>query len=457
MGARPDTRKLPWPVTIFLILLVVPWVINIGDSRLSPSRIFLLFSVLPCLAMWASGKAGRIRIADIAVLGYCLWAVIAFTANYDFATAIRSGGLIFVETAGAYFLARCYIRSADDFKNVVALLFKIILVLLPFALFEVLTGQKPILAMARLVMPAIDVTMMDIRWGLYRAQGPFEHPLLFGTFCGSIFAMTHLVLGEGQPLLKRWLQTALVALVAFLSLSSGPLSGVAAQFVLLLWNWALGRFKARWKLLWGLLAGVWIGISLTSTQSVPAFYVTHAPVFDRFDAYYRLLEWDYGVATIMRHPIFGIGFEAYDRPDWMARSIDMFWLTHGVDFGLPGAFLMMLIFVGSVATVGFKSLKDDRAQLYRVAYLLSMTSFFLCGWTLHFWNATYCVFLFLLASGFWIADSGTKAATLPPRSPRPGKRPLEGKRAAKERPALLRRPSAQASVRTKSRHSISDA
>ena len=453
---RSDAQKLPWPVTLFLILLIVPWVINVGDSRLSPYRIFLVVSLLPCLVTWATGKAGRIRIADLVILSYCLWAVIALSEVHDVGVAIRSGGLLFVETAGAYFLARCYIRTADDFKNMVSVLFKIIVLLLPFALFEVITGRKPILEIASLVMPAVDPTMMDQRWGLYRAQGPFDHPILFGVFCGSIFAMTHLVLGEGQQMLKRWLKTALIAFIAFLSLSSGPLSALAGQLMLLSWNWTLGRFSGRWKLLWGILATVWIGLSLTSKQSIPEFYITHAPIFDRFDAYYRLLEWNYGTATVMRHPLCGIGCNPYERPDWMAASIDMFWLTHAVCFGIPGGILMMLTLVASAATVGFKSLTDDRARLYRTAYLIAMTSFILSGWTVLFWNATYCLFIFLLASGLWIPDLKTKTASAAQRRA-PSRRKLEELETPGERPALRRKSPTRAPVRARSRRSPAEA
>ena len=34
-----------------------------------------------------------------------------------------------------------------------------------------------------------------------------------------------------------------------------------------------------------------------------------------------------------------------------------------------------------------------------------MTAFFMVGWTVHFWGATYVLFLFLLGSGVWILDA----------------------------------------------------
>jgi hypothetical protein len=43
-------------------------------------------------------------------------------------------------------------------------------------------------------------------------------------------------------------------------------------------------------------------------------------------------------------------------------------------------------------------------EQYRLGYLITMCSFFLAGWTVHFWNGTYVLFLFLLGSGYWMLD-----------------------------------------------------
>src|SRR5262245_47437049 len=65
---RAERKKICWPVFLFLTALAVPWVIFLGPLRLSLYRMVLLMTILPCLGMWMIGKAGRIRIADIALL-----------------------------------------------------------------------------------------------------------------------------------------------------------------------------------------------------------------------------------------------------------------------------------------------------------------------------------------------------------------------------------------------------
>ncbi len=59
---------------------------------------------------------------------------------------------------------------------------------------------------------------------LWRVQGAID---LFGVCCGRIFAMSHLVIGYGQPWFRR-LREPFVVAPSFLALPSGPI-GAGAQ------------------------------------------------------------------------------------------------------------------------------------------------------------------------------------------------------------------------------------
>lgn len=418
--AAEPAAKLPWPVVMFMIALVIPWFIYVGSLRLSPYRIVLIITIVPCLRRLIGGQAGPLRLPDIAILLYCLWAVICLAVVHGVNTGIQSGGIVFVESLGGYLLARVYIRTAEDFHNMVWLLFKIVVFLLPFGILEMVSGQKPWLQLFGAVLPVIEATQMDPRWGLARVQGPFDHPILFGVCCGSILAMTYMVLGYGQSFARKSFKTAIVAATAFLALSSGPLTALMAQFLLLIWNGMLSGMKARWKLLWLIIVGLQTAIYLRSGESIARFYISHAPLFDSWSAYYRLLIWEYGSATVMNHPVFGIGYNQYERPSWMVPSVDMFWLNHGIMFGLPGALFMALTFISTSALVGKQTIVDPKLNDFRTGYLIAMAGFFIVGWTVHFWNGTYSLFLFLLASGIWLADvsASAKGAEGRPRNPK---------------------------------------
>ena len=188
-----DTKRktLPWPVFLFLVSLLIPWIIIIGPMRLSVYRFVLLIWLFPCLLMLITGKAGRIRVADISLLLYCLWCFLAISMVHGLSYAVQPAGMIFIETMGAYLFARCFIRDADDFHNMVLLLFRLIAFLLPFAIFETVTRHNILLEALSHVYQTFPDADSEPRWGLRRVQTIFEHPILFGVACASAFSLTN--------------------------------------------------------------------------------------------------------------------------------------------------------------------------------------------------------------------------------------------------------------------------
>lgn len=390
-------------VVFFLGSLFIPWLWSIGPVIVSPFRLILIFSVVPCLFIWASGKAGGFRFADFMILFHGFWCIVALSAVHGLTTGVQSGGIIFVETVGAYLLGRCFIRNADQFRAAVQVLFWAVAIILPLALVEVVTNKNVALSFFSSFFPTHVLAYNEPRWGFRRVQTVFEHPILFGVSCGAILALVHLVLGDRGTAFRRWMRSGAVVLTAFLSLSGGPMTALAAQIGLLSWNWLFRNNEKRWLIIWALVAAMYIFISIASNQTVPEFYLTHFS-FDKGSAYYRILIWHFGSGSALNHPLFGVGFGRWDRPLWMPGSIDMFWLYSAVLFGLPAGFSMMLAFLSTVWTIGLKKGLDATRLQYRTAFLIVMTGYFLVGWTVHFWNATYVLFLFLLGSGSWLVE-----------------------------------------------------
>ncbi len=398
-----EHAKLAWPVRILLISLFLPWTWHIGPLAISPYRLVVLVMVMPCLFLWITGRAGRVRSADITILLYCLWCFMSLVVNHGLEGSIQQAGIQFIETAGAYFIARCYIRNADNFYDAIRLLFWIVVILFPFAILEAVTNRNFLLEFLSKFVQAFPLSGREARWGLRRVQGVLEHPILFGVVCGSIFALVHLVLGYGEKAGRRWLRTGIVGATALLSLSAGPISALAAQAMLIFWNWLLRNYEYRWRLLVGLLSAMWILLSLVAKRSVPNIFLSFFS-FDAQSAYFRILIWTFGTQSALNHPLFGVGMNRWERPSWMPSSIDMFWLTHAVYYGIPAAILMIVAFILPLLSIGFLKNLDERLEQYRTGYIIAMCSFFLAGWTVHFWNAPYVLFLFLLGSGLWMLD-----------------------------------------------------
>jgi hypothetical protein len=406
-SSRSKKTKTAWPVFLFLLALVVPWIIYVGPLRMSLYRIVLVVMVLPCLGRWIAGKAGSIRAADIALTLFWLWRALSFVSNNGLAAAMQPSGIVFVETLGPYMLARCYIRNADDFYNAVRLLFWIVVFLFPFAVVETVTGQNILRQLFGLIW-LTDTEATEMRSGLTRARSIFDHAILFGLCTGSLFALVCLVLGYQKSFLQTALKSTIVVATSLCSLSAGPLIAVVTQGALLAWNGTLRSVKSRWKILIGLLGSLSLVVELVAKRS-PIDIVVGYFTFDPFSYWYRMLEWEFGWRSVMNHPLLGVGVnDDWERPPEIFPSIDTFWLDVTVHSGLPAAFLMLLTFSSIFLGVGLKKGLDDKLIDYRTGFLITMMAFFLDGWTVAYWDHAYVFFLFLLGSGVWMADVETQ-------------------------------------------------
>jgi hypothetical protein len=408
--AAPAPKHLSYWVVVFVVSIFLPWLFTVGSMALSPYRLVLIVATFPCLAYWLMGRAGRVRLTDILLFMYWAWCSFSFIVLHGLNAAVQPAGILFFETLGPYLLARCFIRDAEDFRKFISLIFTMVAILLPFSIAETLTGRSFISEILGALFRTHISAGTEPRWGLSRVQSVFEHPILYGVVMGSILAFVHLVLGYGQSAVRRNAQTATVAFASFLSLSAGPISSVVAQIFLLMWNWLAGSYSYRWRILWGLGAAMYVTIAMVSNQTVPEFYLTHFS-FDALSANYRVLIWTFGSESVLNHPLWGVGLGEWDRPDWMPPSIDMFWLIHAVQHGIPAGLFMLLAFFSAYLSVSFTKFSDERLLNCRTAYSIVMTGFFMVGWTVHFWNATYVLFLFLLGSGIWLRDAGPMTKT----------------------------------------------
>jgi O-antigen ligase len=403
-SSKPESGKLAWPVVVLCWALIIPWIVPLGTLSMPPYRMVLVATFIPTLFKLLSGKAGRIGIADIAVVLFSFWISMALVIAHGAAAALQPAGSQVVETLGAYMLARCYIRSASDFEALARLLFVIVaVVLFPLAIIEMVSGRNIVLELASTVMRTHVINYQPARLGLRRVQSVFEHPILFGVFCSSALSMTYLVRGHAKSTARRLTSTGVVALTILMSMSSGPIMTAALQIALLIWDKLLKSVKNRWWLLLGIVATLVLVVSLVSKRSLPAILFSYFAL-DEASAYFRLLIWEFGSQSVLNHPIFGVGMGQWDRPSWMPFSVDMFWLVNAIVGGLPTAIFMIVAFFSSALSVALKKGVDERAHRCRLAFLVTMTSFFFAGWMVHFWGATYVLFMLLMGSARWIAD-----------------------------------------------------
>ena len=393
-----------WIVAFFIVSLAVPWVFPIGSARMSIYRLILCVTILPCIVFWATGRAGKIRAADLAVISFCCWRAISFLV-VDGAVALQPVAISFVETLGAYFLARCCIRNADDFQAMAKVLFFVIVAMLPFALLEAMTGSRVILRIFGVLLPTYGDIALEIRGGLVRVQGPFDHSILFGVFCSSGFALSVLVVGLHRPFWERWCKGGVVAFTAALSLSAGPILGVAVQFSLLCWKRLADAIGM--KFLSFITISSYASAQLVfwiSNRSLTEFVIGKL-TFDPMSYWSRGLIFHYAWLSILNHPLLGTAMGRWDRPVWMVASIDNVWLAFAVMHGLPAAALLGVAVIFCIVPVALKRGLTQREREYRAAYVITVVNWCLVGITVYYWDGAYALVILFMGSGLWVLDA----------------------------------------------------
>lgn len=400
------TDKQTWIPSLFLITLIIPFIIYVGSARLSIYRIFILILFLPCFLAWLRNDLGGRLLPDYMLFIYSLWATISISLIHGFENSIEPSGILIAETMGPYLIARKYIRSRSNFYSAVNTLSICVITMIPFAMFESLTATPILLDIFQNFISVYPNVTMQPRLGFDRAQVVFEHPILFGVFCASAFSLTYYTL-------KNKFRAILVALATFFSLSAGALISLTLQIGLILWDICTKKIKNRWNIFAFLTIISYIFVDLLSNRSPVQVFISYL-TFNVGNAYNRVLIWRYGTASVAEHPIFGIGFNEWDRAFWMSTSMDNFWLVIMVRHGLPafalfaGAALLILIRLGRL------QINDPNVACCRTGLLISIAGLSISACTCHFWNATYCLFIFLLGSGMWILEGKASAKAVKP-------------------------------------------
>ena len=242
----PAEATAPGLLVLVIAVLLIPGTFQVAGSVLSPYRVLLL-ALFPFLVRrWITDTAGRPAAPDLLILASCLWLGLALIVNHGLSTIPRAT-INFVELFGGYLVGRTLIRNRIDHKNYFRFLTIAFLCLLPFVVIEMLTGFNTIRTIADLVLNVPPrQSNLGRRFGLIRAQGPFEHPILFGMVASMGVANAFYIYRRSSQGVMR---AMFFTFMTFSTLSSGPLLSAFCQICLMAWDRALAFLRFRWLLL----------------------------------------------------------------------------------------------------------------------------------------------------------------------------------------------------------------
>ena len=437
-----ETATAPVLLAAFLVSLLIPARINLGDLLLSPDRILLLLAFVPLFFRLVSGKAGRIMPVDILIGFYCLWMALSIFIAHG-SERIPFIGITIVELFGGYLVGRTLVLGQKDYRLFFRYFFLAMLFLLPFVLVEQMTRRLLINEIVGIVFPSYPYVNYEPRMGLNRIQSVFEHPILFGLFwsvgIGNLYFLNRDRMSRALPL------TGLAGFMAFMSLSSAPVLASMLQLGMIVWEKVT---HARWKLLTFLGILAYIVVDLLSNRTPFEVLISYG-TFNQGTAFNRVLIWRYGMENVMGSPIFGIGLADWARPWWMhSGSFDNFWLLQAMRHGIPCFVFLALGIAASIWSITRAQGLSFGQKQCRTAYMVALTGLLFTLATVHVWGSTSVFFMFYLGAGVWIAqvsgdaareeapEAGPRRATARPRTAAPeGEGPSAADPASEPEPA----------------------
>lgn len=395
---------------LFIVSLFVPLRINISTLSIYPSRLILILVFVPLLLEWFRRRGLKGKSTDVVMFGHAIWAALAIAVVHG-TSHIEAIGIYTIEVFGCYLLGRMTVENPKQFRKICKIIVLMIALTIPIAVVESFTNKNLV---TELLGPlTIGKIEHEIRLGLYRAQGVFAHPILYGIVTGSAFCLAFYVLSYGRRGLTKYAAAAIPAIGGFFSLSSAAYSLLVFQGLFIAWDKVFGRQRAKWKIMaWLALAG-YVLVDLFSNRTPIKVFVSYFSL-NPHTAYTRIHTWNYAIDDVMRNWAFGIGFNDWDRPGWLVGSVDNFWLVVAMRYGVIGFLFLFIAFLLVLRDATSQKVVDDRVASYRKGYCILLITTAIVIYTVHLWSEAFYFFFFFLGCRTWI---GAGAAARRPRGP----------------------------------------
>lgn len=413
------------PVLTFLaMLLPAGLAANVGGLALPPYRIALL-ALAPFAIIRLASRKVRPMPADFLFVASSVWVPLAYYMNTGIDKAFEGGGSFVIDSLGSYLIGRAYITDVRHLRTFLKLALPGVIIIAALLFVEATTHK---LLIADLFPTRARLgKLYEVRLGLLRARATFPHSVSAGIFMTSLLPLYYF--SGLRPTLK-WVGT-IASLFAFFTVSSSAILTIALTVFLIGYRTAFNfllKMRERMIYLVYAFAALFVTLEIFTGRGAIRTLIEYFTL-DKSSGYYRLLIWDYGTASVNRHPVFGIGDASMPRPKWMvAETIDNHWLALAVKYGLPCAILTLL---GVILAVWYCSARNrglndfDRATTAGAIFSLTTTA--AVAWTGGLWANNIAWFMFIASVVVALSDQ------LP-------RRPQQVRRLVRQAPVRLHKP-----------------
>lgn len=343
------------PVLCIVLLTPLGQQLYVAGLHIYVFRIVILFGWvrLLCLkfASHTSLLSGRWNSVDTAFVSWALFRSTAFLLLFqDTGAVINQFGFLW-GALGGYFLLRILIRDDEDVQRVIRVLASVAAIVALGMLNEKFRGQNlfgffgslPIVARAR-----------D---GAIRAQGPFAHAILAGTFGATLLPLFFWLWKSGKSnLLAAGALISSTAITMTTASSTPLLAYVAAIMAICFWPFRKRMRAVRWG----------IAITLVVLQlmmKAPVWYlIAHMDVIGASSGYQRAFLIDQFIRNFGQWWLIGTAGNA--KWGWDMWDTSNGYVAEGVTGGLMTLLCFLVIICFSFSRLGKarKSIEGDRRE-----------------------------------------------------------------------------------------------
>lgn len=384
---EPYHEPIPTSVKIALLLLFLPQEASffVFGLRLTPERVVLL-ALTPVVFVeivkkWSAGHY-RFVASDIFVIMAGLWMFIGPSVTFSFGDALSHSGPDALEYVIGYMMPRVLLSSRGQSVTLVGWLCLLIALVAVDALLDPLFGRYVTRELFAQISGYSMIALNEdsFRYGLLRASGTLEHPILFGFASG-----VGLLLAVAIRIRFRWFCIAACGMGVVLSISSAPQMSAVIGLMLLLYSRIMSRVRMKWVLI-GIIPSLTFIILYFST-STPFGHILSIMTINPLTAYYRLYIWQMVGPGILNYPWFSVPHGSYDYQG----SVDSVWLVLALSYGIPGSVLAGLSLLGAcslpVSSDG-TYWGDAEAKLGAALGIIIFLVIFM-GFTVDFWGPVW--------------------------------------------------------------------
>jgi hypothetical protein len=191
------------------------------------------------------------------------------------------------------------------------------------------------------------------------------------------------------------------------ALSSGPMLSMFMQIGMIVWGKITGN---RWILLIGLIVAVYIFLEVASNRGAVVVFI-ETMTLNPQSGWWRIHIWNFGSASVLKHPLMGIGLNSYERPEWLTASVDNFWLLTAMRHGLPGlGFLALAIGLHMRTILRLRTL-GPQGQAIRQGYMITLAGLIFTLSTVFIWGSMNVMTMFFIGAGAFLYTSPPEAET----------------------------------------------